>query len=364
MALERRGAKIVYAPAHPDRAARRRHRHARRHPSCLAAPPDIVVVTTASASGWMEAADAWGLATPLFEASGHRDRGDARTEGARAVRAAGLTEAWSPESESSSEVLDYLLQMDLTGRRIARSAARRAGARLVQSLCAAGAEIVEVPVYRWVPPEDIGPLHRLIAAVAHAARSTPSRSPARRPRPVSCTPSVTRPMFLEALRSNVLACCVGPVTAIPLQRADVPTVAPDRPRPRRAGPRDLHARCRLDAALTLPVAGHIIDIRVMSSWWTDRSSARHHGDGPAGACSPPPGRVVSRAALLATLPHDGQDEHAVEVAIGRIRVALATPASSTPSSSADTASPTNPNAPAPAPPAPVAPLASAGRPGP
>ena len=37
-----------------------------------------------------------------------------------------------------------------------------------------------------------------------------------------------------------------------------------------------------------------------------------------------PGRVLSRGALLRTLPH-GADEHAVEMAIARLRAGLATP---------------------------------------
>jgi uroporphyrinogen-III synthase len=322
MALERRGAKIVYAPAirivpladDTDMLAATRR--------CLAAPPDIVVVTTGIGfRGWMEAADAWGLATPLFE---RLDAATVVTRGPKArgaVRAAGLTEAWSPESESSSEVLDYLLQMDLTGRRIAVQLHGEPVPDLVQSLCAAGAEIVEVPVYRWVPPEDIGPLHRLIAAVAtrqvDAVAFTSAPAAASFLRAVGDQADV-----IEALRSNVLACCVGPVTAIPLQRADLPTVAPDRPR-LGALVREISTQVPARCGLTLPVAGHIIDIRghvvvvdgqVIPLGTTAMALLRvlaHH-----------PGRVVSRAALLATLPHDGHDEHAVEVAIGRIRVAL------------------------------------------
>ena len=38
-----------------------------------------------------------------------------------------------------------------------------------------------------------------------------------------------------------------------------------------------------------------------------------------------PGRVISRGQLLETLPNDGQGEHAVEVAIGRLRTALGDP---------------------------------------
>ena len=40
---------------------------------------------------------------------------------------------------------------------------------MVQTLRLAGAEVIEVPVYRWVLPEDTAPLHRLIQAVSCAA---------------------------------------------------------------------------------------------------------------------------------------------------------------------------------------------------
>ncbi|HZE50691.1 MAG TPA: winged helix-turn-helix domain-containing protein, partial [Jatrophihabitantaceae bacterium] len=109
---------------------------------------------------------------------------------------------------------------------------------------------------------------------------------------------------------------------IPLQRADVPTIAPDRPR-LGALVREISSQVPARCGRTLPVAGHTIDLRghvvvvdgqVVPLGTTAMALLRvlaHH-----------PGRVVSRAALLAQLPHDGQDEHAVEVAIGRIRVAL------------------------------------------
>ena len=36
---------------------------------------------------------------------------------------------------------------------------------LLEALSLAGADVVEVPVYRWMPPADLGPLDRLIDAV-------------------------------------------------------------------------------------------------------------------------------------------------------------------------------------------------------
>ncbi len=168
-ALERRGATVISAPAirivplADDRelwAATRR---------CLEAPLDIVIATTGIGfRGWVEAADAWGIGDELGKvisqatvlARGPKARG--------AIRAAALREAWSPESESSSEVLEYLIAGDLDGKRIAVQLHGEPLPDMVQTLRLSGAEVIEVPVYRWVPPEDTTPLHRLIQAVCDA----------------------------------------------------------------------------------------------------------------------------------------------------------------------------------------------------
>jgi uroporphyrinogen-III synthase len=322
VALERRGARIAYAPAirivaladDTDMLAATRR--------CLTAPPDIVVVTTGIGfRGWMEAADAWGLATPLFE---RLDAATLVTRGPKArgaVRAAGLTETWSPESESGSEVLEYLLRRDLVGRRIAVQLHGEPVPDLVQSLEAAGAELIEVPVYRWVPPEDIAPLRRLVSAVA--ARQVDAVAFTSAPAAASFLQAARdEPGSLSALRDGVLACCVGPVTAAPLQRADVPVVAPDRPR-LGALVRTIAAQVPGRCGVVLPAAGHTIGVRghvavvdgkIVPLGATAMSLLR--------LLARQPGRVVSRPQLLSTLPSDSQDEHAVEVAIGRLRTAL------------------------------------------
>src|SRR5690348_14412199 len=153
-ALERRGAKVVYAPAirivpladDTDLLEATRQ--------CLLAPLDIVVATTGIGfRGWMEAAEAWGLADELtygFDKATLLARGP-KARGA--IRASGLHDAWSPESESSSEVLEYLIDnYDLDGMRIAVQLHGEPLPDMVQTLRAAGAEVIEVPVYRWVLP--------------------------------------------------------------------------------------------------------------------------------------------------------------------------------------------------------------------
>ena len=116
--------------------------------------------------GWLEAADAWDL--PLVEhllparvlARGPKARG--------AIRGGGLVDAWSPESESSAEVLSHLLsgaEGPLEGRRIAVQLHGDPLPDLVAGLRETGAEVLTVPVYRWVLPEDVAPVRKLVASI-------------------------------------------------------------------------------------------------------------------------------------------------------------------------------------------------------
>ncbi|MEU9996807.1 uroporphyrinogen-III synthase [Streptomyces sp. NPDC050848] len=289
--------------------------------------PDVVVATTAIGfRGWVEAADGWGHGEELLDclrgvellARGPKVKG--------AVRAAGLTESWSPSSESMAEVLDRLLAEGVAGRRIALQLHGEPLPGFVEALTAGGAEVVVVPVYRWMPPEDIGPLDRLLDGVlagsldavtftsAPAAASLLSRAEHRG----------VLPRLLEALRHEVLTVCVGPVTALPLQAHGIDTLQPER---FRLGPlvqllcQELPTRAR-----SLPVAGHRIEIRGHAVL-VDGALRPVPPAGMAllATLARRPGWVVSRADLLRALPGTGRDEHAVETAMARLRTALGTP---------------------------------------
>lgn len=233
-ALERQGATVISGPAirivplADDRellAATRR---------ALATPLDIVVATTGVGfRGWMEAAGQWDLAEPLTAAIG-RSVVLARGPKVRgAIRAAGLRETWSPESESSAEVLEHLLtDYDLTGKRIAVQLHGDPLTEFIAALRQAGAEVIEVPVYRWVPPEDPEPLRRLIEAVAAGAVDAVAFTSA--PAAANFLATADQQGQGEAVRAAlagpVLAACVGPVTAAPLVQAGLPVIQPTRSR--------------------------------------------------------------------------------------------------------------------------------------
>jgi uroporphyrinogen-III synthase len=328
-ALERRGATVVYAPAIKivPLADDSQLRDATER--CLAAPLDIVIATTGIGfRGWIDAADTWGLADRLTAAI---DRSTVLARGPKArgaIRACGLREAWSPESESSSEVLAYLIAAgDLEGKRIAVQLHGEPLPDLVQTLRLAGAEVIEVPVYRWVVPEDPVPLRRLILLVgaagldAVAFTSAPAAASFLRAADEQGCGSAVR----AALCGPVVAACVGPVTAGPFQQEGIPVIQPARSRLgalARAIVEQVPDRC----GRRLPAAGHTVEIRgqaaVVDGRLVPLSSASM---ALLRELSDKPGHVVSRSALLKITPGDSSDEHAVEVAVGRLRTALGDP---------------------------------------
>ncbi|MDT7627261.1 MAG: uroporphyrinogen-III synthase [Pseudonocardiales bacterium] len=322
--LERRGALVLQAPALrilplPDDAEL-----AAATRSLIETPPDIAVATTGIGfRGWVEAADGWGLGEALLDAlragtllcRGPKARG--------AVRAAGLIDAWSPASESSAEVLDYLLTGGVEGKRIAVQLHGEPLPDMVEALTCAGAEVIEVPVYRWLPPADLAPLDRLTDAIVAGTVDavTFTSAPAAASMLARAAERGLRDDLIRALRGPLLVVCVGPVTAAPLESEDIPTAQPRRSR-LGAMVRTLEAEApRL--ARTYPVAGHWLELRGHAALVNGELRAVP----PAGmallrSLARRPGRVVTRAELLRALPGGGDDEHAVETAMTRLRSAL------------------------------------------
>jgi uroporphyrinogen-III synthase len=243
-----------------------------------------------------------------------------------AVRAAGLIDAWSPASESSAEVLEHLLEMGVEGSRIAVQLHGEPLPDVVEALECAGAEVVQVPVYRWVAPADIAPLDRLIDACLAGGIDavTFTSAPAAASMLARARERDLDDALVDVLRRSILSVCVGPVTAAPLEARDIPTVQPHRSR-LGAMVRTLEAEApRL--ARQLPVAGHWLELRGHAVLVDGELRAIP----PAGMAllrtlARRPGRVVTRAELLGALPGGGDDEHAVEMAVARLRTALGQP---------------------------------------
>lgn len=298
--------------------------------SLIESPPDIVIATTGIGfRGWMSAADGWGVATALTEALSKARVVSRGPKATGALRAGGLPEEWSPDSESSREVLHYLLEGGIAGTRIA---VQLHGAtddwdpfpEFLDELRAAGAEVVPIRVYRWHPAPRNGDFDQLVAGIAEEKFDAVSFTSA---------PAVASVLMragemgleaevLSALRGGVHAMCVGPVTARPLVRLGVPTSAPERMR-LGALARHITDELPLLQSRTVRVAGHLLEIRgncVLVDGAVKTMSPAAMATIRALALRP--GTVVSRADLLRALPGSSTDTHAVETAVLRLRTAL------------------------------------------
>jgi uroporphyrinogen-III synthase len=319
--LQRRGARVVIAPSITivplldDEAL-----HASTV-ACVGLAPDIVIATTGIGfRGWLEAAEGWGLGEALRDGL-RRARLIAR--GAKpcgAIRAAGLSEEWAAPSESCEEILQHLLEQGIAGRRIAVQQHGGPQVEFTAALRAAGAAVVEIPVYRWTLPPDVAPVRRLVDQLVAGQIDAVTFTSAPAVNALLEIAGPAAPDLLHAFRTRTLAACVGPVTAAPLSAADVEVVMPQRARlgaliktvtdelPRRAPRFSV-------AGTTLEVRGHAVLI-----------DGRLHAMPPASmailtALSVRPGAVVSRTQLAEALPR-GDDGHAVDMAVARLRAAL------------------------------------------
>ncbi|MFE7119741.1 uroporphyrinogen-III synthase [Streptomyces sp. NPDC057654] len=328
--LRRRGAEVVHAPAMRTvpLADDVELRHATR--KLVDEGFDVAVATTAIGfRGWLEAAEEWGLGEGLLERLAGAELLARGPKVCGAVRGAGLREDFSPESESMDGVLERLRKDGVAGRRVAVQLHGAPLPDFTEALRAAGAEVVAVPVYRWLPPEDFGPVDRLLDAVL--ARTVDAVTFTSAPAVAGLFDRAEQrgdgAELLTALRSEVLVACVGPVTAQPLAEREVPVVHPER---FRLGPLvqlvcdELPLRAR-----GLDVAGH--RLAVLGRAALVDGAARPLP--PAGmtllrALAERPGWVVPREDLLTAMPGENDhviDGHAIEAAVARLRASLGAP---------------------------------------
>ncbi len=328
--LRRHGAEVFAAPAISMIALLdddELHSNTQR---LIADPADILVAHTGIGfRGWVAAAEGWGIATELIDSLSSARVISRGPKATGALRAAGLREEWSPESESSHEVAEYLLNSGVAGKRIAVQLHGAADGwdpfpEFLGGLRAAGAEVVPLRVYRWKPVPLDGEFDQLVTGIARRQFDAVSFTSApaavavlERSRDLGIEDQV-----LAAFRSSVHAMCVGPVTSRPLIRQGVPTSSPERMR-LGALARHIAEELPLLGSCSVRAAGHLVDIRG-TCVLVDGSVKTVSGSGMAilHALAHRPGEVVGRAELLRLLPGNGGDTHAVDTAVLRLRTAL------------------------------------------
>ncbi|MGA9361399.1 MAG: uroporphyrinogen-III synthase [Mycobacterium sp.] len=296
----------------------------------IAEPPDILVAHTGIGfRGWVAAAEGWGLSNQLIAALSSARIVARGPKATGALRAAGLHEEWSPKSESSHDVLKYLLESGVSGKRVAIQLHGAADAwdpfpEFMGGLRSAGAEVVPIRVYRWKSTALGGEFDQLVTAIARRQFDAVSftSAPAAAAVLERSRDLGIEDQLLEALRTDVHAMCVGPVTSQPLKRKGVPTSSPERMR-LGALARHITEQLPLLGSCTVVAAGHVVDIRG-TCVLVDGSIKLLPPSGMAilRALAQRPGDVVSRPDLLRVLPGNSNDPHAVDTAMLRLRTAL------------------------------------------
>lgn len=256
--FRRRGAEVIHGPTMRtvDLTA---DEGLRRTTAALAADPPAVLVATTGLGmrRWLEAAAAWGVEADLLAALGQAHVVARGAKSSSAVRQAGLEVAWRAPHETMDEVLDHLRERGVDGARVALQLFDPDDHPATEALRAAigvEGELVEVPLYRWVLPDDPAPaLHLVDLAVEGGLDAvTFTSQPAVRNlfRLAGGAPGGSRAGALrDALNGPVLPVCVGPVCARAAEEQGVTTTV--WPEPNRLPPMVRLAAERLGPATHL-----------------------------------------------------------------------------------------------------------------
>ncbi|SDY38930.1 uroporphyrinogen-III synthase [Herbiconiux ginsengi] len=326
-AFERRGADVLHAPTIRMEAAVDDGKLESETRAVIAARPDILLATTSyGIRRWFEAADAAGLGTELTEVL-EQSRILVRGPKARgAVRAAGLDDDGMSARETTISLVDYVLRDGVNGMTIAVQLHGFTDPEQLDRLTSAGAAVLTVAPYRWTRHEDSARVTRLIDAICagNVDAVTFTSAPAVEALFQAADAIGRLDDVRFAFETSVVPAAVGPVTAQPLVDAGVLPITPDR--------------FRMGALIRL-VAEHLEQTRVLRLA-TERGSIELRGriasvNGEKTVLTPTAlslfrvlvsagGATVSRAELAASAP-EPLDDHAVDVAISRLRGALPDP---------------------------------------
>ncbi len=325
-ALARRGADVLHAPTLRIVPAQEDAQLLADTRAVIEAGPDVVLATTSYGfGGWLEAADVAGLGRRLVEVLGRSTILVRGPKARGAVRAAGLSDAGSGAEETTASLVDLLTGQDLAGRTVAVQLHGYVDQEQLDRITAAGARLLTVAPYRWVAPADPRQVDRLIEAscARQVEAVTFTSAPAAQALLEAADRLGRRQDLIAALSEDVLPVAVGTVTAAPLQRAGLDPAYPDRFR-LGALVRTVCDELQARVARADTTAGRV-ELRGRLAVLPNRSVLLS----PSGALILralilADGAVVGKDRLRALLPGD-TDDHALEVAVGRLRGALDTP---------------------------------------
>ena len=295
---------------------------------CLAGPVDELIVTSGFGfRAWLRGAqrrrDAEALvarfATARLLASNPR--------AADALREIGLHEIWSTAGSRTEDLFRYLMAQPMRGRRVVVQSDNLAVTELCHALRDTGAEVLEVPTFRCLPPDYTNLLRRLGDQVLNRQVDALVLIGAESVLNMLDQATADRRLddVLNAVTSEVPALCLGPVSARLLAARGVPVRVPARPYlgdlVHLAGTVVPEYAVRVDnERYQLEVRGQtvVLDGRLIPAQPGPVAVLR--------ALARQPGRVVSLADIRRGTPlWSGTEDHAIEMAVSRLRRSLGRP---------------------------------------
>lgn len=326
-AFERRGASVLHAPTLRIAHAQQDDPIIDDTRALIAARPEVLLATTGyGVRRWFEVADSAGLGDELVDSLASARilvRGPKARGG---IRAAGLNDSGMSDVETTASLVTKALAEAAPGSTIAIQLHGYTDETQLERL-RQNHPVLTVAPYRWTRVDSTNEMvQRLVEATC--ARQLDAIT-------FTSAPSVDALLIaaeglgmleplIDALRSDVVAAVVGPVTAVPLVAQGITPIQPERFRmgalirlvceyleaTRVVRVETLHGQMVLRGQV-VEIAGRRIQLAPTSLLLLR-------------ALAEAPGTVRSRAELASALPGD-QDDHAMEVAISRLRQALGSP---------------------------------------
>jgi uroporphyrinogen-III synthase len=289
-------------------------------------PPDLVIANTGiGIRAWFAAADSWGIGEALLGAIGSARIFARGPKASAAIHQMGLDVEAKAQTERMEEVIELAVAAGVNGQLVAFQRHGDDSPSAVTALRDAGAKVIEVPVYRWILPDDLEPAQRLIEATLDGRLQavTFTSAPAVRNLFLIAQDMGREDALRAAFGAQVVAVAVGPVCAAAAEEHGIrKAVVPEK---FRIGPmirtltEELVAHGRRSTLCGVPVT---VQGRVAQFGPTSISLSEREAGVLTALLNAAP-RVVSRPELLGRLWDSTTDAHVVEVTIGRLRKRLA-----------------------------------------
>jgi uroporphyrinogen-III synthase len=318
--FQRRGTKVLLVPTvRAERVDDATLRSATA--AVLERPPDLwIACSAAGVQGWIATAWSWGLGPALVRTLRSATVLARGASTAGALVGEGFDVDWRGGADTLAELLDHLGDRTVAGLRVAVLLHGGDMAWFPEALRSLGAEVAEVPVYRVQAPEMEAGLASLREAAALGeldAITFTSRTAAR-----NLVAFGGAALVEQLTAAGVVSACVGPVTAAAARDAGLPGVVTAEPS--RLGSMvgvladHLGARGR-----RFEIAGHAVQLqgaRIAIGEGEVRLTPRERTLLEAMVAAG--GAVLSKRTLSQLAWTGAVSEHAVEVAVNRLRAKL------------------------------------------